>query len=103
MISTEISRLQQAKADIKEALENKGVEVAEDKKLDEYADLINNMESTESLTKYGKMVSDFTIQKDFGAYQLIEELVIPKSVTTIGNLAFNSLPYLKKVSAEEGS
>lgn len=42
-IASEITRLQQAKADIKTAIENKGVTVADNAKLDTYAGLVNNI------------------------------------------------------------
>jgi hypothetical protein len=45
-IATEIQRLQNAKADIKVAIENKGVEVG-DGRIDTYAEKINNLPSTD--------------------------------------------------------
>ena len=43
-IADQITRLQNAKAAIKESIENKGVTVGEDVKLDKYADYIDNIE-----------------------------------------------------------
>lgn len=43
-ISSEIARLKQAKEDIKDAIENQGVEVDDNAKLDEYAELIDDIE-----------------------------------------------------------
>ena len=43
-ISDEITRLQQAKADLKTAIENKGVTVPSSTKLGGYADLVNSIE-----------------------------------------------------------
>lgn len=40
-IASEITRIRNAKAAIKEVLESKGISVAEDDKLDDYVDLIN--------------------------------------------------------------
>lgn len=42
-IASEISRLQQAKADIKTAIENKGVTVPSDATLDDYANLVDSI------------------------------------------------------------
>lgn len=42
-IASEITRLQQAKASIKESIENKGVEVSDDAKLDEYPEIIDTI------------------------------------------------------------
>lgn len=44
-IASQIARLQQAKADIKTAIENKGVTVSSNTKLDDYADLIDSIET----------------------------------------------------------
>ena len=44
-ISDEITRLQQAKADLKTAIENKGVTVPSSTKLDGYADLVDSIEA----------------------------------------------------------
>lgn len=44
-ISDEIARLQQAKADLKTAIENKGVTVPSSTKLDGYADLVDSIET----------------------------------------------------------
>ncbi len=43
-ISDEITRLQQAKADLKTAIENKGVTVSSSATLDDYADLVDSIE-----------------------------------------------------------
>lgn len=43
-ISDEITRLQQAKADLKTAIENKGVTVPSSTKLDGYADLVDSIQ-----------------------------------------------------------
>lgn len=48
-ISDEITRLQGAKADIKTAIEGKGVTVPSSSKLDDYADLIDSIVTTPSL------------------------------------------------------
>jgi hypothetical protein len=48
-IASEISRLQGAKADIKTAIEGKGVTVSSSTKLDGYADLIDSIVTTPSL------------------------------------------------------
>lgn len=51
-ISNEIARLQQAKADLKTAIENKGVTVPSNAKLDGYADLVDSIETGGSGTMY---------------------------------------------------
>lgn len=48
-ISTQITRLQNAKTNIKTAIENKGVSVSDSTKLDGYAELINNIEDGASV------------------------------------------------------
>lgn len=47
-ISSEITRLTQAKADIKTAIENKGVTVPSSAKLDDYPELIDDIEQGSS-------------------------------------------------------
>lgn len=42
-VQSEINRLQTAKADLKTAIENKGVTVPSSTKLDGYADLVDNI------------------------------------------------------------
>ena len=44
MISEQITRIKNAKAAIKQAIQNKGMTISEDVKLDQYADYINNIE-----------------------------------------------------------
>lgn len=43
-IASEITRLQAAKAELKTAIESKGVTVPSDTKLDGYADLVDSIE-----------------------------------------------------------
>lgn len=43
-VTSEITRLQNAKADLKTAIESKGVTVPSDTKLDGYADLVDSIE-----------------------------------------------------------
>ena len=56
-ISSEISRLTQAKADIKTAIENKGVTVPSSAKLDDYPDLIDDIEQGSTPNLQTKSVS----------------------------------------------
>ena len=56
-ISSEISRLTQAKADIKTAIESKGVTVPSSAKLDDYPDLINDIEQGSTPNLQTKSVS----------------------------------------------
>lgn len=60
-IASEISRLQGAKADIKTAIEGKGVTVSSSTKLDGYANLIGNISTTPSLQN--KTISPTTSQQ----------------------------------------
>ena len=50
-ISTEITRLQGAKADIKTAIEAKGVTVSSSTKLDGYATLVGNIQTGPTVTQ----------------------------------------------------
>ena len=56
-ISSEISRLTQAKADIKTAIENKGVTVPSSAKLDDYPELIDDIEQGSTPNLQSKSVS----------------------------------------------
>lgn len=49
-VQSEINRLQTAKADLKSAIENKGVTVPSSTKLDGYADLVDSIEAGGSET-----------------------------------------------------
>ena len=51
-IQTEIQRLQNAKASIKASIINKGVEISDDVKLDEYSNLIDNIPTGENISNY---------------------------------------------------
>ena len=56
-IANEISRLQQAKADIKSSIENKGVIVPETAKLDDYPDYIDDIQQGSTPNLQSKSVS----------------------------------------------
>lgn len=57
-ITNEIDRLKNAKASIKESIENKGVTVPEATKIDEYSGLIDKIEAGSSGGGYVKLFSD---------------------------------------------
>ena len=71
-VSSEITRLAAAKADIKSAIEGKGVTVSSSDKLDDYADLIDAINTTPSLQDktVTPSTSQQTISKDTGYYGL---------------------------------
>lgn len=69
-IASEITRLQEAKADIKEAIENKGVTVASNLTLSSYAPLINSIQSGGSVEN-GTLLN-LTANENIGANNFIE-------------------------------
>ena len=80
-VATEIQRLQTAKADIKTAIENKGVQVPSNALLSTYNIYINQI-----VTGGGGGSSDL------GAFidRSITSVTIPTNITTIGDYAFSS-------------
>ena len=77
-IATEITRLQQAKADIKTAIENKGVTVPSDATLDDYADLVDSISGGGGSVDWEALFK--TLIGDTGAST---ELVIPEGITKV--------------------
>lgn len=89
MISEEINRIKTAKADIKQAIEDRGIEVPSNTKLDGYADLINDI-------SFGGIVSSIS-QEDydpdiygttFDIKKVITEINFPEGITTISQRFF---------------
>lgn len=83
-ISSEITRLQTAKADLKTAIEGKGVTVSSSAKLEDYADLVDSIPTGGS----GEWTTD-------GIAQNLEPngaIVLGNDVTTLGEYAFANKP-----------
>lgn len=112
-IASEISRLQQAKADIKTAIEAKGVIVASDATLDEYATLIESIsggDDEEFKALISRTIENLTIPDGvttidsyaFYHYSNLKSVIIPNSVTTIGASAFYDCTGLTSVTIGNG-
>lgn len=82
-VASEISRLQQAKADIKTAIEGKGVTVPSNATLDEYADLVDSISGSGDTTDYKAL----WIARLKGT--LSGEVIIPEEVTSLVNQALS--------------
>lgn len=104
MISEEINRIKTAKADIKTAIENKGVEVSSSAKIDDYASLIDDISSGGSTSKYGNLIDNYSGSTftNFNLYALFENLTIPSNIQTIF-LNFPNYSQIKSISFEANS
>ena len=89
-IASEITRLQQAKADIKTAIENKGVTVPSDATLDDYADLVDSISG-------GGGTDWESIARAFCGDSTPTTLVIPEGITKLRNYAFYRMPITKVI------
>lgn len=100
-IQTEIDRLIAAKEGIKTAIEEKGVDVPPEAKLEEYSDLIRSIPSggnavetiiedtiTEEIAVYTKNLDDEQIEKLNGAKSICLLMKIPKDSTINGLFKF---------------
>lgn len=85
-IATEISRLQQAKADIKTAIEGKGVTVPSDATLDDYADLVDSISGGGGGVDWENTFAKYLSNETIGTLQ------VPEDTTTINGYAFYSKP-----------
>lgn len=84
MISEEIIRLQAAKADIKQAIEDKGVEVSSNTKLDGYAELINDISSGGIIGSISEEDYNPNVHgTDINIQHYIKRLEIPSGVINI--------------------
>lgn len=114
-ISTEITRIQQAKADIKTAIETKGVTVPSSATIDVYDDYVSQISGggggSEDLKKMIDRTitsivipSDVTLIGNSAFYNCgsLTSVTIPNSVTIIGNSAFNSTNILRVNSNTNG-
>ena len=87
-VATEITRIQNAKAGLKTSIEAKGVTVASDALIDDYAGYVDNIPTGGGGTQ--DLVN--LIERD------ITSLVIPNTVSAIGNYAFSSCNSLVSVT-----
>ena len=89
-IATELTRIQQAKADIKSAIEAKGVTIPSSATIDTYDDYVAQISGGGSYDGIVKSISvnDFTGTTFNKVYTYITEVTIPSGVTSIGNQAF---------------
>lgn len=104
MISEEINRIKTAKADIKTAIENKGVEVSSSAKIDDYASLIDDISSGGSSSKYGTMIDNYNGQTttSFHLEALFKTLIIPSNIESIWQ-PFPSYSQLESIDFEANS
>lgn len=101
-IASEITRLQQAKADIKTAIEGKGVTVPSSATLDDYADLVDSISgggggnweqqwlnyTTNTYADYVLPDGTTTLRSEMFRSWGIRNLTIPSTVTTVGRYSF---------------
>ena len=103
-IATEISRIQSAKADIKAAIEAKGVTVPSSATIDYYGTYINNIPSVggdNTLIKSIK-IEDFTGTTFNRSTSYITSVTIPDSVTSIAYAAFQNCTSLASIDIPSG-
>lgn len=92
-ISTEITRLQNAKASIKTSIENKGVTVPSATKLDGYSTLIDSIQTGSSI--------DYGADKQFNIAQLFHRISTGECVTGTFTLA-SALPNTEREIFDTG-
>lgn len=94
-IATEITRIQQAKADIKTAIEAKGVTVPSSATIDTYDDYVSQI-SGGGGTSYETELKGIIDRKISGS------LTIPSGATSVGDYAFNGCTGLTSVVIPSG-
>lgn len=108
-IANEISRLNTAKANIKTAIENKGVTVPGAATLDTYPTYINSISQSgggaSSSSPYGELIDTYnnSTTSNWKPSALFTSVVIPKEVLTIDSNAFQNAKQLETVTFESGS
>lgn len=108
-IANEISRLNTAKANIKTAIENKGVTVPSAATLDTYPTYINSISQSgggaSSSSPYGEMIDvyDNSTVNNWKPGALFTSVVIPKEVVSLDANAFQNSKQLETVTFESGS
>ena len=117
-IATEISRIQQAKADIKTAIEAKGVTVPSSATIDTYDDYVSQISGGGGGTSYendlkaliertGTTINIPSGVTSIGSYTFsgyygLTSIDIPDSVTSIGNDAFRGCMSLSSIEIPSG-
>lgn len=89
-ISDELNRLIQAKADIKTALESKGVTIGDSSTLDEFPALIEDMQTGGGGIDTSTLID--LIERDYTG-----EFVVPNGTTKIGDYAFGNCGNISSV------
>lgn len=87
-IASEITRLQQAKADIKTAIENKGVTVPSSATLDDYADLVDSISGGGGSVDWEEILYA-VVTGSTG----VDEFVFPSGVTKLKQNALSSTKF----------
>lgn len=108
-IANEISRLNTAKANIKTAIENKGVTVPSAATLDTYSSYIDDIPQSgggaSSSSPYGELIDtyDNSTTSNWKPGALFTSVVIPKEVVSLDGNAFQNSKQLETVTFESGS
>lgn len=104
MISEEITRLQTAKANIKQAIADKGIEIPSTTTIDSYSTYIAQIESGGSTSKYGNLIDNYNGQTttNFHLEALFKTLVIPSNIQSIWQ-PFPSYSQLESIDFEANS
>ena len=89
-VATEITRIQNAKAGLKTSIEAKGVTVASDALIDDYAGYVDNIPTGGGGTKIAVSpdVSEYTGGSEFTLGKVITSVNFPSGITSLGNYAF---------------
>ena len=99
-VATEITRIQTAKAGLKTSIEAKGVTVASDALIDDYAGYVDNIPTGGGGTKIAVSpdVSEYTGGSGFDFLSQITSVNFPSGITSIANNAFNYCTGLTSVT-----
>lgn len=101
-IATEISRIQQAKADIKSSIEAKGVTVPSSALIDDYSDYVDAIQTGGggggTKIAVSKDVSNYTDGNTFNFLKQITGVNFPSGITSIGYDAFRGCSGMTSVT-----